>query len=106
MSRAADTPRADTTMIGDVVEPPFVRLPDPTVLFARRAERFRAVAEGHQLGPYLRFLGSRTDCQHRVQDGLPEPDLPTADTRARAREHEMPPLDRSRLTADAALDAT
>jgi len=93
-------------MIGDVVEPPFARLPDPAVLFAARAERFRAVAEGHKLGPYLRFLGALSDCQHRLQGGLPEPDMPADDARAQAREHGMPPLDRSHFTADAALDAT
>jgi FdhE protein len=105
MSKAG-TPRPDPTMIGDIAEPPFVRLPDPTVLFASRAERFRALAEGHQLGPYLRFLAALSDCQHRLQNGLPEPDMPADDARAQARTHGMPPLDRSHFTADAALDAT
>jgi FdhE protein len=105
MSKAG-TLQPDPTMIGDVVEPPFARLPDPTALFATRADRFRALAEGHKLGPYLHFLGSLCDCQHRIQDGLPEPDMPADDVRARAREHAMPPLDRSHFTADAAADAT
>jgi FdhE protein len=83
-----------------------VRLPDPANLFAARAERFRILAESHDLGPYLRFLGQLSDCQHRLQDGLPEPDPPATDVLTRARTHEMPPLDRSRFTADAALDAT
>jgi FdhE protein len=96
----------DPTMIGDVAEPPFARLPDSSALFAKRAERFRAVAEGHQLGPYLRFLAALSDCQHRSQDGLPAPDMPAADAVTRAREHGMPPLDRGHFTADAALDAT
>lgn len=102
----AGTLQPDPTMIGNVAEPPFVRLPDPTALFATRAERFLALAEGHDLGPYLRFLGRLSDCQHRLQEGLPEPDLPAEDVRARAREHAMPPLDRSHFTADAACDAT
>jgi len=106
MSKTTGSPRPDPTMIGNVVEPPFVRLPDPTTLFATRAERFLALAEGHQLGPYLRFLGHISECQHRLQDGLPEPDMPANDMRARARDHAMPPLDRSHFTADAALDAT
>jgi FdhE protein len=105
MSKAG-TLRPDPTMIGDIAEPPFVRLPDPSLLFATRAGRFRAVAESHQLGPYLRFLAGLSDCQHRLQDGLPEADRPAADTLARAREHAMPPLDRSCFTADAALDVT
>ena len=105
MSSAANI-RPDPTMIGNVAEPPFVRLPDPKSLFAARADRFRALAEGNPLKPYLLFLGALCDCQHRIQDGLSEPDMPSAETLARAKEHAMPPLDRSRFTADAALDAT
>jgi FdhE protein len=104
--REAGTPRPDPTVIGDIAEPPFARLPDADALFAARAHRFKALAGGHQLGPYLRFLAALSDCQHRLQDGLPDPDMPDADISARAREHGMPLLDRSRLTADAALEAT
>ncbi len=98
--------RPDPTMIGNVAEPPFARLPDPKNLFAARADRFRVLAEGNPLKPYLLFLGALSDCQHRIQDGLPEPDMPSAETLARAKEHAMPPLYRSHFTADAALDAT
>jgi len=105
MSKAG-TPRPDPTMIGNVAEPPFARLPDPTILFATRAARFTALAERHELGPYLRFLAGLSDCQHRLQDGLPEPDMPSDEAIARARQHGMPMLDRSRFTADAAADAT
>src|ERR1700722_15650232 len=96
----------DPIPIGDIAAPPFVRLPDPLTLFAARSLRFRTLAEGHQLGPYLLFLAALSECQHRIQRDLPEPDLPADDARARAREHAMPPLDRARFTADAALDAT
>jgi FdhE protein len=105
MSKAG-TPRHEPVAIGEIAVPPFVRLPDPSVLFSTRAARFRSLANGHQLGPYLSFLATLSDCQDRVQDGLPEPDMPAEDARARAREHAMPPLDRGRFTADAALDAT
>lgn len=98
--------KPDPTMIGDVAEPPFVRLPDPATLFAGRAARFETLAEGHQLGAYLRFLGGLCGCQHRVQDGLPEPDMPPAETLAQSREHAMPALDRGHFTADAACDLT
>jgi FdhE protein len=98
--------KPDPTVIGDVAEPPFARLPDPSVVFKTRAERFAVLAEGHQLGPYLRFLGNLCACQHRLLDGLPEPDMPADETLAQARTHAMPPLDRGRFTADAALDAT
>jgi FdhE protein len=105
MSKAGEL-RPDPTMIGNVAEPPFVRLPDPTTLFSIRAERFKALSVVNELGPYLKFLGDLCDCQHRVQARLREPDMPAADVLARARQHSMPPLDRSHFTADAACDAT
>jgi FdhE protein len=105
MSKASG-PRHDPIPIGEIAEPPFVCLPDPLTLFAARAERFRTLAEGHELGPYLRFLAALSDCQDRLQAGLPEPDMPADDTRARARQHAMPPLERNHITADAALGAT
>src|ERR1700686_2744870 len=105
MSKAG-VPRHDPVPIGDIAAPPFVRLTDPLTLFSTRASRFRTLAESHELGPYLRFLAALSDCQHRVQQDLPEPEMPAADVRARAREHAMPPLDRGRFTADAASDAT
>jgi FdhE protein len=98
--------RPDPTMIGDIAEPPFARLPDPAALFATRSLRFRTLAENHMLGPYLMFLAALSECQHRLQNGLPEPDRPAGNAIARAREHAMPPLDRGKFTADAALDAT
>ena len=104
--RKAGAPRHDPIPIGEVAAPPFVRLPDPRTLFATRSLRFRTLAEGHQLGPYLLFLAALSECQHRIQKDLPEPELPAPDARARACEHAMPPLDRNRFTADAALDAT
>jgi FdhE protein len=105
MSKAG-TPRHEPIAIGEIAVPPFVRLPDPSVLFSTRAARFRSLADGHQLGLYLTFLAALSDCQNRVQDGLPEPDMPAEDVRARTREHGMPALDRDRFTADAALNAT
>jgi FdhE protein len=105
MSKAG-APRHDPIPIGEIAAPPFVRLPDPLTLFATRSLRFRTLAEGHQLGHYLLFLAALSECQHRIQKDLPEPDLPADDARALAREHAMPPLDRARFTADAALDAT
>ncbi len=103
---SAGAPWHDPVQIGKIAEPPFVRLPDPKTLFAARGDRFRDLSEGHSLAPYLRFLASLSDIQHRLQDGLAEPDMPAAETRERAREFGMPPLDRSRFTADAAFDLT
>lgn len=105
MSKAG-TIAPDPTMIGNVAEPPFARLPEPATLFAARAARFETLAQGHQLGPYLRFLGHLCGCQHHVLDGLPEVDMPAAAALAQAREHAMPALDRSHFTSDAACEAT
>ena len=73
---SAGAPWNDPVQIGKIAEPPFVRLPDPKTLFAARANRFRALSEGHALAPYLYFLASLSDIQHRVQDGLAAPDMP------------------------------
>jgi FdhE protein len=99
-------PRHDPVPIGTIAEPPFAQLPDPTTLFAARAERYRALADGHALAPYLLFLAALSAVQHRAQDALPEPDMPAGDECERARAFAMPPLDRGRFTADAAFDAT
>lgn len=106
MSGSIGAPRHDPVPIGQIAEPPFVRLPDPTTLFALRAHRFHSLATEHQLGPYLNFLGQLSGIQHNLQDGLPEPDMPADEVLARAREHAMPPLDRTRFTADEAYDTT
>jgi FdhE protein len=98
--------RFDAIPIGEIAAPPFARLPDPHTLFSIRAQRFNTLAKDHPLGPYLRFLGALTDCQHRIQPGLPEPEVPADEARARAREHAMPSLDRSGFAGDPALDAT
>jgi FdhE protein len=100
------TPRHDAVPIGEVAEPPFARLPDPSTLFQVRAERFQELSGRHELAPFLRFLSGISSCQHQLQDGLPDADFSTDDDRERAREHGMPPLDCNRFTADAAFDAT
>ena len=99
-------PRADPTQIGDVATPVFARLPDPALLFRTRGERFTTLARGHDLKPYLLFLAGLSDAQHRVQEGLPNAEPPEAESRSRAREFGMPPLDRGRFTADPVLEAT
>ncbi len=94
----------DPIPIGDIAEPPFARLPDPVTMFARRAERFRSLANGSALRSYLIFLADLCYIQHRLQDGLPEPGAIAADTIGRASQFGMPPLDRSSFTRDAAFD--
>jgi FdhE protein len=88
---------ADPDAIGRVSAPPFARLPDSINLFAERAARFRSLAPGHELGPYLRLLAELSDLQHGIQHALPEPETPLASDIARSREFGMPPLDRTRF---------
>ncbi|WP_214473232.1 formate dehydrogenase accessory protein FdhE [Mesorhizobium sp. dw_380] len=91
---------SDPTAIGEVSAPPFARVPEPALLFSRRAERWTALAAGHDLGPYLRFLAALAGVQCRVQEGLTEPEMPDAVARERARSFGMPPLDRNNLAPD------
>ena len=98
-------PGHDPIPIGEVVKAPFARLPNPLAMFAGRGQRLKALADGHTLRPYLLFLADLSDIQHRLQAGLPDPELPSAEALARSRQHRMPPLDRARFTSDAAINA-
>jgi len=105
MSRIEST-EPDPSAIGRVPVPPFARLPDPQKLFAARADRFRALAEGHELAPYLQFLADLCEAQAAIQQGLPEPDAIDPEALARAVEHKMPRIDRNQFVPDAAFEAT
>jgi FdhE protein len=95
----------DPIPIGEVAKPPFVRLPDPSTMFARRTKRLRSLADTHQLRAYLAFVADLSDVQHRLQSAIPPPGPPSSADLARSRQFKMPPLDRSRFTRDAAFDA-
>ena len=104
MPRQITPAGSDPTAIGEVSAPPFALLPDPSLLFARRAQRLAQLAEGHQLGPYLRFVGdlggspaqaSRTVC--------PSPEMPDLESRERARSFGMPPSTRNKFAVCDAL---
>src|SRR5437867_7876445 len=99
-------PRQEPIPIGDVATPVFVKLPDPDSLFAIRAQRFRKLAEGHDLKPYLLFLAGLCQTLHGLAADLPRPDMPETDALARAREFGMPPLDRNRFFADPVFETT
>jgi FdhE protein len=99
------SPKPDPAAIGNIPVPPFVRLPDAVPLFAARAARFRVLAEGHDLRPYLGFLAGLTELQAMVQEGLPPPDLPEPEAAARAARHAMPPLDRGGFVPGPAVHA-
>ena len=47
----AGSTRQSVVPIGEVANPPFVRLPDPPTHFRLRAQRFALLAEGHELRP-------------------------------------------------------
>jgi FdhE protein len=105
MSNVGDL-NPDPSIIGTIAKPPFVQLPDPARVLGKRAARLLALAPGHQLEGYLRFLADLSDAQLRILPELPEPDMPSADVVARAKEHAMPPLDRNAFKPNAAFDAT
>lgn len=99
-------PRHDAVPIGEVSTPPFARLPDPTTIFAYRAARLRELAQAHELAPYLTFLAGLADVQNAIQPGLAQPDVPPLDARERAREFNMPSLDRSRFLIEPVFETT
>ena len=98
--------KPDPSMIGRVHKAPFVRLPDPAILFARRAARFRTLAVNANVAPYLEFLAGICDAQNAILPGLADPELPLPETRARARQFDMPPIDRAAFKPDATMHET
>lgn len=72
-------------------EIPFLRLPERH-LFQVRAERLDALADGHALGDYLRFMAAVARGQHAALTAIDTVPLPDAAQLARCREHKLPPL--------------
>ncbi|WP_342154849.1 formate dehydrogenase accessory protein FdhE [Methylorubrum sp. SB2] len=94
----------DPDRIGISGSVPFVRLPDPSRLFADRAKRFAALAPEHPLGAYLDFLAWIAGAQAKVQaEHSFRPTLP-GDMALRL-EHGMPALPRNVVTDDPACIA-
>ncbi len=93
------------TAAGSTGEPPRIRAPQPSLLFSARARRFNALAEGHALGDWLRFLGKLTQAQHEALPLLANLPLPDATAVDRARNHGMPPLPAQHWPRDAAWRA-
>ena len=88
----AETVSRESIAAGEVAKPPFAVLPDPGLRFKAHAKRFAALAEGHELAGYLRFLAQLSEAQHLCQDGLPAAHLPPAAELDQAYDHAMPPL--------------
>ena len=91
--------------IGEEAKPPFAILPDPLQVFRTRSQRFVELAPGHQLQPYLEFLGGFTGAQHDIVARLP-PAVLDRERAAKALAHGMPPLTIEVAQHDAILDAT
>jgi FdhE protein len=70
---------------------PVLRLPERH-LFETRAARLEALASGHALGDYLRFLASVARAQHAALALVRGVLLPDAECLTQCREHGMPPL--------------
>lgn len=83
-------------------EPARVIVPARTSLFADRARRFAALAEGHSLGDWLRFLGRLSLAQHGALQALRTLPLPDAAALEQARNHGMPPVPAQHWPRDAA----
>ncbi|MCK9530826.1 MAG: formate dehydrogenase accessory protein FdhE [Hydrogenophaga sp.] len=70
---------------------PRVILPD-TDIFARRAQRFARLAEGHALGDWLNFLSRLSRAQHAALQTFPALALPSPGQLQQASANGMPPL--------------
>src|SRR5438105_10369541 len=72
-------------------EIPFLLLPERNA-FQARAARLSALAEGHALADYLRFLAALAHAQHEAISLFSDVAVPDAQQLELCREHGMPPL--------------
>jgi FdhE protein len=79
--------------LGEFAQGEPVRLPDLATIFLRRAERFEALAAGHELEGFLRMIAALVAAQHEALSGLPPGSLPGPAEIAKARLAKRPPLD-------------
>ncbi|MEO6146136.1 MAG: formate dehydrogenase accessory protein FdhE [Sulfuriferula sp.] len=83
------------------IDPPFLRQPNASVLFGERSQRLLALAQGHALADFLRFMGALTAAQQYAMDRIAAPILPEADQIELCKMHGMPPLGVQTLQRDA-----
>ena len=57
--------------IGEIAKPPFRAVAGSFGDFRRPRRAARALTGGEPMSPYLLFLASLCEAQHRIQDGLP-----------------------------------
>jgi FdhE protein len=86
--------------LGTIAESDPVRLPDLATVFARRAERLRMLAEGHELEGFLRVIAALVAAQHAALGGLPPGALPGPAEIAKAKLVHRAPLDPSTWQRD------
>jgi FdhE protein len=91
--------------LGEIADGDPVRLPDLATVFARRAERLRFLANGHELAGFLSLIGSVVVAQHAALTGLPPGSLPGAQQIAKARLAKQAPLDPASFARDASWRA-
>lgn len=83
------------------IDPPFLRQPNASGLFGERSERLLALAQGHALADFLRFMGALTAAQQYAMDRMAAPILPEADQIELCKTHGMPALSTQNLQRDA-----
>jgi FdhE protein len=91
--------------IGNVAQPPFVRLPNLTTVFDRRSARLAAVSRASALADYLSFIAALARTQAEVARDLPAGTLPGSDQIAFFHEHGLPIVDRLTWRRDASWQA-
>jgi len=96
---------ADPTDIGNVAQPPFIRLPDIATLFDRRAKRLQALSADNGLADYLQFMAALTRAQAATVRGLPAGTLPGAEDIAFCHQNKLPLVDRLTWRRDASWRA-
>jgi FdhE protein len=80
--------------IGNEASSLYAILPDPAALFTGRAKRLRALAPGHILETYLRFVADINEAQEKTVTKLPAGNYPNRDRVQQSLEHGLPPLSR------------
>ncbi|TAJ40471.1 MAG: formate dehydrogenase accessory protein FdhE [Reyranella sp.] len=79
--------------LGEVAQSEPVRLPDLSMVFGRRAERLKALAEGHELQGFLSMISAIVVAQESALRALPPGSLPGAAEVAKAKLVRRAPLD-------------
>jgi FdhE protein len=85
-------PLADPVDIGKAASAAFLRLPEVPTLFRRRAARFAAIADGHPMEEFLRFMGRLAEAQAEAVRALKPGGLPDSAEIEAAKKDAMPPL--------------